>query len=130
MANSRRNSQDINTSSATTTLTNTSSPQNSAKENGHYPNLHDPSVVNVNEPNNNTISTIPASKQGVLQSFPEMFTDIDLTNHNNKLNDSYINGDLYKSYILGKFLSHNPNTNIPENLILFICSLFELESVL
>lgn len=107
MANTKRNSQDINTSSATTALTNTSS-QNSAKEYGIYPNVHDnPVVVNINEPNNNSITTLPASKQGALQSLPEMFTDIDLTNHNNKLNDSYINGDLYKSYILGKF----PNTN-------------------
>lgn len=59
-------------------------------------------VVNMSEQNNNTINSLPASKQGILQCLPEMFTDIDLANHNN-LNDSYINGDLYKSYIFGKF---------------------------
>lgn len=97
MANIKRNSQDISTISTTTTLTNTSPAISPTK----YPQLHDDDaiVVNVHEPNNNIIA---ASKPGVLQCLPEMFTDIDLTNHNHKLNNSYINGDLYKSYIMGK----------------------------
>lgn len=72
-----------------------------AKETGKSPI---PTIVmNLNEQNNNSINTLPPSKQGTLQCLPEMFTDIDLENHNN-LNDPYINGDLYKSFIFGKFL--------------------------
>lgn len=58
-------------------------------------------VVNMNEQNNNSINT---SKPGILHGLPEMFTDIDLVNHNNLSDHPYINGDLYKSYIFGKFI--------------------------
>lgn len=99
MANTKKNSQDVSTIT-TTTLSNTSPSAPPAKENGKLPI---PTIVlNMNEQNNNTINTLPPSKQGILQCLPEMFTDIDLTNQTH-LNGAYINDDLYKSYILGKF---------------------------
>lgn len=98
MANTKKNAQDVSTIT-TTTLSNTSPPP-SAKENGKLP--IPTIVVNMNEQNNNTINTLPPSKQGILQCLPEIFTDIDLTNSNH-LNGTYISGDLYKPYILGKF---------------------------
>lgn len=88
-------------STITTTLSTPTSQI--AKENEKSPLPSHPSVptivVDVNEPNNNSIST---SKQGILNGLPEAFTDIDIvTNHNNLSDHAYIN-DLYKSYIFGK----------------------------
>lgn len=92
-------SQEI--SAITTTLSTPTSQTTKDKdvENSPVPTI----VVNINEQNNNSIDTLPTSKKDILQCLPEMFTDIDLANHKN-LNDSYISGDLYKSYIFGKFL--------------------------
>lgn len=112
MANTRRNSHDtgkVTATTATTALSNTSPlTQSPAKGNNTYPILDNPIFVHVNEQNNNTIIggnnalTTPA-KPGVLQGLPEMFTDIDLANHSH-LNGSFIDDNLYKSYVLGKFV--------------------------
>lgn len=97
MPNFKKNKKGI--SAITTTLSTTSqTPKDNEK--CPVPTI----VVNMSEQNNNTINSLPASKQGILHGLPEMFTDIDLEKHNN-INDAYINGDLYKSYIFGKFLN-------------------------
>lgn len=110
MANTRRNSHDTSKiTTATTALSNTSpSSQSPTKENS-YPILDNPIFGHVNEQNNNTIiigsnnAPLTATKTpGTLTGLPELFTDIDLTNHNH-LNGTFINGALYKSYMLGKF---------------------------
>lgn len=105
MPNTEKNTQNIIHS---TTLSPTSQ---TAK--GKYPVLA--IVTNMNEQNNNSINTLSTTKQGILQCSPEMFTDIDLTNHNH-LTDPYINGDLYKSYIFGKFLLF-PSQSIAQHRI-------------
>lgn len=108
MANTRRNSHDVNKiPTATTALSNTSAaPHSPAKENA-YPILDNPIFVHVNEQNNNSIissnnAVTTNTKPGMLQGLPEMFTDIDL-NGNSHLNGAFISGDLYKSYVIGKF---------------------------
>lgn len=102
MANTRRNSHDtgkVAAATATTALSNTSPAKGNA-----YPILDNP--IFVHEQNNNTIIgsnnalTAPA-KPGMLNGLPEVFTDIDLANHNH-LNGAYIDDNLYKSYVLGK----------------------------
>lgn len=93
MPNTEKNTQNI--------IHSTTLPPTSQTAKGKYPVLA--IVTNMNEQNNNSINTLSTTKQGILQCSPEMFTDIDLTNHNH-LNDPYIDGDLYKSYIFGKCL--------------------------
>lgn len=100
MPNTVQNTQNINNTNTNTTIIPSITSQ-TAKENGKYPV---PNIVNnMHELNNNSINTLSASKLGVLQCTPELFTDIDLTNHNH-LTGPYIGGDLYKSYIFGKSL--------------------------
>lgn len=107
MPNSKKNTKNI-----TTTL---STPTAKDIDKCPVPTI----VVNMSEQNNNTINTLPASKQGILQCLPEMFTDIDIENHNN-INDPYINGDLYKSYIFGK--SHTHTKHLTFNFNIFLIS--------
>lgn len=107
MANTRRNSHDTSKiSTATTALSNTS-PATSPTKGNAYPILDNPIFVHVNEQNNNTIigsnNALTTTKPGMLNGLPEMFTDVDLSNHSH-LNGSFINDDLYKSYVLGKLL--------------------------
>lgn len=59
-------------------------------------------LLNMSEQNNNSINALTGPKQGILQCLPEMFTAIDFDSHKH-INGPYINGDLYKSYIFGKF---------------------------
>lgn len=62
--------------------------------------------INVNEQNNNSVDYPTATKPGVLQCLPEIFTDIEVGSRNainHSLNDTCITGDLYKPYIFGKF---------------------------
>lgn len=75
-----------------------------AKENGKcsLPTI----VLNMSEQNNNTINALSAPKQGILQCLPEMFTAIDFESHKH-INGPYISGDLYKSYIFGKFIRYS-----------------------
>lgn len=112
MANTRRNSQDTSKiPTATTALSNTSPLAFSPAKGNAYPILDSPIFVHVTEQNNNNNNSIinggqtSNAKAGMLHGLPEMFTDIDLTNHNHLHNGTFINGDLYKSYVLGKFFS-------------------------
>lgn len=67
----------------------------------------------INEKNNNNICnnnnsqkvTQPSGKHGVLKSLPDIFTEIDL-NSRNGINGHYLKDDLYKPYIIGKFLTN------------------------
>lgn len=105
MANTRRNSHDtgkIAAATATTALSNTSPMTQSPAKGNAYPILDNPIFVHVNEHNNNTIVGSNPTKPGMLHGLPEVFTDIDLANHNH-LNGGYIDDNLYKSYVIGKF---------------------------
>lgn len=115
MANTRRNSHDTSNgvSTATTALSNTT-PDTSPTKGNPYPILDNPIFVHVNEQNNNTIigsnnALTAPTKPGMLHGLPEIFTDVDLAN-NSHLNGSFINDDLYKSYVLGKFYNTHPHT--------------------
>lgn len=111
MANTRRNSHDTNKiTTATTALSNTSPIVLSPSKGNAYPILDNPIFVHVNEQNNNNTNNnalTPANaKSGMMHGLPEMFTDIDLANHNHlNSNGTFINADLYKSYVLGKFIT-------------------------
>lgn len=113
MANTRRTSHDTSkNATATTALSNTSPSTLSPAKANAYPILDNP--IFVHEPNNNSIigsnnalttaAAAAAAKPDMLHGLPEMFTDIDLTNHSH-LNGAFINGNLYKPYILGKCFS-------------------------
>lgn len=111
MANTRRNSHDtgkIAAATATTALSNTSPMTQSPAKGNAYPILDNPIFVHVDEQNNNTIidsnnALTASTKPGMLNGLPEVFTDIDLANHNH-LNGGYIDDNLYKSYVIGKCL--------------------------
>lgn len=65
--------------------------------------------INVTETNNNTIDSLTTApmRPNRLQCLPEILTDIEMNGEKTKvkhhLNEAFVQGDLYKPYIFGKF---------------------------